>query len=148
MLAHKAEEEGVVCANLIAGKHGHINYDAIPNIVYTWPEVATVGKTSAQCEAAGIATKIGKFPFIANGRAKSMGESRGFVKLIADAHSDLLLGAQIVGPNASELIAELTLAIEFSASAEDIALTVHGHPTLSETVKEAALAVSGSAIHV
>ena len=147
MLAHKAQEEGVCSANFIAGKPGHMDYEAIPNIIYTWPEVASVGKSSAECAAKGIHIKTGKIPFAANGRAKSMGETRGFVKLIADEHTDLLLGAQIVGPGAAEMIAELVLAKSFKASAEDIALTMHGHPTLAETVKEAALAVGGAAIH-
>lgn len=141
MLAHKAEEEGVACAELMAGKHGHVNYTAIPNVVYTWPEVAAVGITEQEAEAQGREINIGKFPFSANGRAMCLGETEGFVKLIADKKTDRLLGAHIVGPNASELIAELAMAFEYSASAEDVARTVHAHPTLAEVIKEAALAV-------
>ena len=147
MLAHKAEDEGVVVAEIIAGQSGHINYDAIPGIVYTWPEVASVGKTEEQLKDAGIAYKVGKFPVSANGRARAMACTDGFVKVLADARTDRVLGVHILGPDAGHLIAEIGLAMEFGASAEDIARTCHAHPTLSETVKEAALAVAGRAIH-
>lgn len=147
MLAHKAEEEGVALAELIAGQPGHVNYEAIPNVVYTWPEVASVGITSEECAAKGIAVKEGKFFFKANGRAKAMGEADGFVKMIADAKTDRLKGIHIIGPMASELIAEAALAFEYGASAEDIARSVHAHPTLAEAMKEAALDVAQRAIH-
>ncbi len=148
MLAHKAEEEGVALAERLAGQAGHVNYDAIPGIVYTWPEVAAVGRTEEELRGAGIDYNVGKFPFTANGRARAMGSTDGFVKLLADKVSDRLLGAHIIGPDAGTLIAELTTAIEFGASAEDVARTCHAHPTLSEAVKEAALAVDGRALHV
>ena len=148
MLAHKAEDEGVVVAEIIAGQSGHINYDAIPGIVYTSPEIATVGKSEEQLKEAGVAYKAGKFPFSANGRARAMAAAEGFVKVLADAKTDRVLGVHILGPDAGHLIAEIGLAMEFGASAEDIARTCHAHPTLSETVKEAALAVDGRAIHV
>jgi len=148
MLAHKAEEEGVVCAEIIAGQSGHINYDAIPNVVYTWPEIASVGKSEEQLKAEGIQYKTGKFPFTANGRARAMADTEGFVKILADAKTDRVLGAHIIGPDAGTMIAELALAIEFSASSEDIARTSHAHPTLNEAVKEAALAVDGRPIHI
>lgn len=141
MLAHKAEDEGVACAEIIAGKPGHVNYEAIPSVVYTWPEVASVGAPEQELKDKGIKYKVGKIPFMANGRAKCAGHTDGFVKIIADATTDRVLGAHIVGPNASELIAELAVAIEFKTSAEDIARSTHAHPTLAETVKEAALAV-------
>jgi len=147
MLAHKAEEEGVALAEILAGQHGHVNYDAIPAVVYTWPEIASVGKTEEQLKADGIAYKAGKFNFSANGRARSMNETEGFVKILADATTDKVLGAHIIGPGAGDLIAELVMAIEFGASAEDIARTCHAHPTLGEVVKEAALAVDGRQIH-
>lgn len=147
MLAHKAEEEGVALAEILAGQHGHVNYDAIPAVVYTWPEIASVGKTEEQLKAEGIAYKAGKFNFSANGRARSMNETEGFVKILADAATDKVLGAHIIGPNAGDLIAEVVTAIEFGASAEDIARTCHAHPGLGEAVKEAALAVDGRAIH-
>ena len=147
MLAHKAEEEGVACVEMIAGKAGHLNYDAIPSVVYTWPEVASVGITEQQAKENGIDVKIGKFPFSANGRAKCMNETEGFVKIIADKRTDTMLGAHIVGPSASELIAELAVGMEYTASAEDIARSVHAHPTLAETIKEAALAVDKLQIH-
>ncbi|CAK0775691.1 Dihydrolipoyl dehydrogenase [uncultured Gammaproteobacteria bacterium] len=143
MLAHKAEDEGMVVAEIIAGQSGHINYDAIPGIVYTWPEVAAVGKTEEELKKAGIAYKIGKFPFSANGRARAMGDIDGFCKVLADAKTDRILGVHILGPDAGHLIAEIGLGMEFGASAEDIARTCHAHPTLSEVVKEAALAVDG-----
>jgi dihydrolipoamide dehydrogenase len=148
MLAHKAEDEGVAVAEIIAGQAGHVNYDAIPGVVYTWPEVAAVGRTEEQLKAAGIAYKVGKFPFTANGRARAMGDTDGFVKLLADQATDRLLGAHIIGPDAGALIAELALAIEFGASAEDVARTSHAHPSLNEAVKEAALAVDGRALHI
>jgi dihydrolipoamide dehydrogenase len=148
MLAHKAEEEGVACAERIAGQAGHVNYEAIPGVVYTWPEVASVGRTEEQLKAEGVAYKAGKFPFTANGRARAMGDMDGFVKILADAKSDRILGAHIIGPDAGTLIAELALAIEFGASAEDVARTSHAHPSLNEAVKEAALAVDGRALHI
>ncbi len=147
MLAHKAEEEGVALAEILAGQHGHVNYDAIPGVVYTWPEVASVGKTEEQLKTEGVAYKVGKFNFSANGRARSMNETDGFVKILACASTDRVLGAHIIGPNAGDLIAECVMAMEFGASAEDIARTCHAHPTLGEVVKEAALAVDGRAIH-
>ena len=148
MLAHKAEDEGVAAAEILAGQVAHVNYDAIPGVVYTWPEVAAVGKTEEELKSAGTAYKVGKFPFTANSRARAMGETEGFVKILADATSDTVLGAHIVGPDAGTMIAELALAIEFGASAEDIARTSHAHPTLNEAVKEAALAVAGRALHL
>ncbi len=148
MLAHKAEEEGVALAERLAGKAGHVNYAAIPGVVYTWPEVASVGDTEESLKQAGIAYNVGKFPFTANGRARAMGEMDGFVKLLADKTTDRLLGAHILGPDAGTLIAELALAMEFGASAEDVARTCHAHPSLNEAVKEAALAVDGRALHI
>ncbi len=148
MLAHKAEEEGVAVAELIAGQAGHVNYEAIPGVVYTWPEVASVGRSEEQLKADGVAYKVGKFPFTANGRARAMGEMDGFVKILADRETDRILGAHIIGPDAGTLIAELVLAIEFGASAEDVARTSHAHPSLNEAVKEAALAVDGRALHI
>jgi len=148
MLAHKAEDEGVAVAELIAGQSAHINYDAIPGVVYTWPEASTVGRTEEQLKADGIKYKVGKFPFSANGRARAMGMTDGFVKMLADAATDRVLGVHIVGPNAGDLIAELALAMEYGASSEDIARTCHAHPTLNEAVKEAALAVDGRPIHI
>jgi len=148
MLAHKAEEEGIAAVERMAGLPGHVAYECVPNVVYTWPELAGVGMTEDQAKAAGRAVNIGTFPFLANGRAKAMGEKDGQVKLIADAATDRLLGAHIVGPRASDLIAELAFAMEMQASAEDIARSVHAHPTLPEAVREAALAVAKRAIHV
>jgi dihydrolipoamide dehydrogenase len=148
MLAHKAEDEGVVCAEMLAGQSGHIDYDAIPGVVYTWPEAASVGKTEEELKKAGVVYKTGKFPFSANGRARAMDETEGFVKILADAATDRVLGAHIVGADAGTIIAELAMAIEFGASSEDIARTSHAHPTLNETVKEAALAVDGRPIHI
>jgi dihydrolipoamide dehydrogenase len=148
MLAHKAEEEGVAVAERIAGQAGHVNYEAIPGVVYTWPEVASVGRTEEQLKGDGVAYKVGKFPFTANGRARAMGDMDGFVKILADARTDRVLGAHIIGPDAGTLIAELALAIEFGASAEDVARTCHAHPSLNEAVKEAALAVEGRALHI
>ncbi len=148
MLAHKAEDEGVALAETLAGKAGHVNYGAIPSIIYTWPEVAAVGQTEEELKAAKVAYKIGKFPFTANGRARAMGATEGFVKLLAEKETDRLLGAHIIGPDAGSLIAECVTALEFGASAEDVALICHAHPTLSEAVKEAALAAEGRAIHI
>ncbi|HQT67377.1 MAG: dihydrolipoyl dehydrogenase [Rhodospirillales bacterium 20-60-12] len=148
MLAHKAEEEGVALAELIAGQAGHVNYDVIPGVVYTWPEVASVGKTEEELKAAGVAYNIGKFPFTANGRARAMGDTDGFVKILADKTTDRVLGAHIIGPDAGTLIAELATAMEFGASSEDVARTCHAHPSLNEAVKEAAMAVEGWAIHI
>ena len=148
MLAHKAEEEGVAVAEQLAGKPGHVNYDVMPAVVYTDPEVAWVGRTEEQLEEAGVEYKVGRFPFMANGRAKAMEGTDGFVKMLADLHTDRLLGVHIVGPVAGELIGEMALAMEFGASAEDIARTCHAHPTLTEVVREAALDVGGRVIHI
>jgi dihydrolipoamide dehydrogenase len=148
MLAHKAEDEGAVCAEMMAGQAGHIDYDAIPAVVYTWPEAASVGRTEESLKTDGIAYRVGKFPMTANSRARTTGDTEGLVKLLADAKTDRLLGAHIVAPDAGSMIAELALAMEFSASAEDVARTSHAHPTLAEAVKEAALAVAGRAIHI
>ena len=141
MLAHKAEDEGVAVAEMIAGQKPHIDFNTIPWIIYTSPEVAWVGKNEQQLKAEGIEVKTGQFPFMANGRALGQGEPGGFVKIIADAKTDRILGAHIIHAHASELIQELVVAMEFKAASEDIARIVHGHPTLSEVVKEAALAV-------
>jgi len=148
MLAHKAEDEGVAVAEIIAGRAGHVNYDAIPNVVYTYPEIASVGKTEDELKQAGTAYNIGKFPFTANGRAKVNNTTEGFVKILADAKTDRILGAHIVGPDAGTMISELVVAMEFAASSEDVARSCHPHPTLSEAVKEAALAVEKRAIHM
>jgi dihydrolipoamide dehydrogenase len=148
MLAHKAEEEGIAIAERLAGQKPHVNYDAIPAVVYTWPEVASVGKSEEELTAAAIPYRVGKFPFTANPRARANGDTEGFVKILAETASDRVLGVHIIGPDAGTLIAEAALAIEFGASAEDIARTCHAHPTLSEAVKEAALAVDGRAIHI
>ncbi len=148
MLAHKAEEEGVVLAEMLAGQSGHVNYDAIPGVVYTWPEVATVGFTEEQLKEKGVAYNVGKFPFMANGRARALGMTDGFAKVIADKATDRVLGVHIIGPNAGDLIAECVMAIEFGASSEDIGRVCHAHPTLSEVVKEAALATNGSALNM
>jgi dihydrolipoamide dehydrogenase len=148
MLAHKAEDEGVVCAEIIAGQSGHVNYDAIPGVVYTHPEAATVGKTEEELKKAGVEYRAGKFPMLANSRARTNGATDGFVKILADAKTDRVLGVHIIGADAGTLIAELVLAMEFGASAEDIARTCHAHPTLNEAVKEAALAVDGRPIHI
>ena len=147
MLAHKAEEEGIAVAEIITGQAGHVNYDIIPGVIYTTPEVASVGKTEEQLSQEKINYKIGKFPFMANSRAKATNESEGFVKILADQVTDKVLGVHIIGPHAGELIAEAALAMEFGASAEDIARTCHAHPTYSEAIKEAALAVDKRAIH-
>lgn len=148
MLAHKGEDEGVALAEILAGQAGHVNYDVIPGVVYTWPEVAAVGRTEEELKAAGVAYNVGKFPFTANARARAMGDTDGFVKLLADKATDRLLGAHIIGPDAGTLIAELAIAMEFGASAEDVARTCHAHPSLNEAVKEAALAVDGRALHI
>lgn len=148
MLAHKAEEEGIACVERLAGQATHINYDAIPSVVYTWPEAASVGKTEEQLKDAGIDYNKGNFPFMANSRARANGDSEGFVKILADAATDEVLGVHIIGPDAGTMIAELALAMEFGASSEDIARTCHAHPTLNEAVKEAALAVEGAPIHM
>jgi dihydrolipoamide dehydrogenase len=147
MLAHKAEDEGVAVAELIAGQAGHVNYDVIPSVVYTSPEVAAVGQTEDELKQQGVAYKAGKFPFLANGRAKANQTTDGFVKVLADAKSDRVLGVHIVGPMAGELIHECAVLMEFGGSSEDLARTCHAHPTLSEAVKEAALAVEGRTIH-
>lgn len=147
LLAHKAEEEGVVAAEVIAGHKVHMRYHSIPSIVYTWPEIASVGLTEREVRESGREIKTGRFPFTANGRARTMGEPVGFVKFIADARTDELLGCHMIGPNVSELISEVVLGFEYRASSEDIGMTVHGHPTLSEATKEAALSVLGRAIH-
>lgn len=148
MLAHKAEDEGVAVAEILAGQSGHVNYEVIPNVVYTFPEVASVGRTEEELKKDGIAYNVGKFPFTANGRAKANGTTDGFVKVLADAKTDRVLGVHIVGADAGNLIAEVAVAMEFGASSEDIARTCHAHPTLTEAVKEAALAVNKRAIHV
>ena len=148
MLAHKAEDEGVAVAEILAGQHGHVNYNVIPGVVYTQPEIASVGKTEEELKAAGIEYRIGKFPFTANGRARAMRHSEGFVKILADAKDDRVLGAHIIGAGAGELIAEAAMLMEFGGSAEDLARTCHAHPTMAEAVKEAALAVDKRTIHI
>ena len=147
MLAHKAEEEGVAVAEILAGQAGHVNYDVIPNVVYTYPEIASVGKTEEELKAAGTAYNVGKFPFTANPRAKVNLTTEGFVKILADAKTDRVLGVHILGPDAGNMIGEAAIAMEFGASSEDIARTCHAHPTLSEAIKEAALAVAKRAIN-
>jgi dihydrolipoamide dehydrogenase len=148
MLAHKASEEGVVLAENLAGERSRVNYDAIPAVIYTAPEVASVGKTEEELKEAGIACKVGKFPFTANPRARANGDTEGFVKILADAATDRVLGVHIIGADAGTIIAEAVVAMEFGASAEDLARTCHAHPTLNEAVKEAALAVAGHPIHM
>ncbi len=148
MLAHKAEEEGVVAAEVIAGKPVHTHHRTVPGVVYTWPEIAVVGLTEKQAKDSGRSVKVGKFPFSANGRARTAGETTGFVKFVSDATTDEILGCHMIGPTVSELIPEVVLAMEYRGSSEDIGITVHAHPTLSETTKEAALAVLGRPIHV
>ena len=148
MLAHKAQDEGVAVAENLAGRSGHVNYEVIPNVVYTYPEVASVGKSEDELKQAGIAYKVGKFPFTANGRAKVNLQTEGFVKILADAKTDRVLGVHIVGADAGNMIAEAAVAMEFGAASEDIARTCHAHPTLTEAVKEAALAVDNRAIHM
>ena len=148
MLAHKAEEEGIACVERIFTGYGHVNYDAIPGVVYTHPEIASVGKTEEQLGASGIPFRKGLFPFLANGRARALADTGGFVKMLSDRRTDRLLGVHIIGPRAGDLIAEAAVAIEFGASSEDIARSSHAHPTLAETLKEAALATGGRAIHI
>ena len=147
MLAHKAEDEGMALAEILAGKHGHVNYGVIPGVVYTTPEVASVGQTEEQLKAAGRAYKVGKFSFMANARAKAVFQADGFVKMLADKETDRILGCHIIGPGAGDLIHEVCVAMEFGASAQDLALTCHAHPTYSEAVREAALACGDGAIH-
>lgn len=148
LLAHKAEEEGVIAAEVIAGHHVHMDYKSMPSVVYTWPEIASCGLAEHEVKASGRQYKTGKFPFSANGRARTMAETQGFVKFIADAKTDEILGCHIIGANASDLLSEAVLAMEFRGASEDIGITVHSHPTLSEAVKEAALAVLGRPIHI
>jgi dihydrolipoamide dehydrogenase len=148
LLAHKAEEEGVIAVEVIAGHKVHMDYKSIPSVVYTWPEIATVGLAEHEVKSSGRKYKTGKFPFSANGRARTSGDTTGFVKFIADADTDELLGAHMIGPNVSEMIQEAVLAFEYRGSSEDIGITVHSHPTLSEAVKEAALGVLGRSIHI
>jgi dihydrolipoamide dehydrogenase len=148
MLAHKAEDEGIAVAEILSGQAGHVNYDVIPNVVYTYPEIASVGKSEEELRDAGVAYKAGKFPFTANGRAKVNLTTEGFVKILADANTDRVLGVHILGPDAGNMIAEAAVAMEFGAAAEDIARTCHAHPTLTEAVKEAALAVAKRPIHM
>ncbi|MEE8394728.1 MAG: FAD-dependent oxidoreductase, partial [bacterium] len=148
MLAHKASEEGIACVEKMAGQPGHVNYEAIPWIVYTWPEIAWVGRGEEELKAAGVEYRSGSYPFMATPRAKAMGETEGLVKVLADAKTDRLLGVLVFGPRASDMIAEAAIAFEFGGSAEDLARAVHAHPTLSEAIKEAALAVDGRAIHI
>ena len=147
MLAHKAEEEGIAVAEIIAGQAGHVNYDVIPGVIYTSPEVAVIGKTEEQLKAENINYKVGKFPFLANSRAKVNNETDGFVKILADSKTDRVLGVHMIGPHTGDMIAEMALAMEFGASSEDIARTCHAHPTHTEAVKEAALAIEKRAIH-
>jgi dihydrolipoamide dehydrogenase len=148
MLAHKAEEEGVAVAEILAGQAGHVNYDVIPNVVYTYPEIASVGKTEEELKAANVSYNVGKFPFTANPRAKVNLTTEGFVKILADAKTDRVLGVHILGPDAGNMIGEAAIAMEFGASSEDIARTCHAHPTLTEAIKEAALAVAKRAINM
>ena len=148
MLAHKGKEEGVAVADLIAGQYGHVNYDVIPSVIYTAPEIAWVGQSEEQAKAAGRKVKTGSFPFAASGRAKAMEAGAGFCKVVADAGSDEILGIHIIGPMAGELIAEAVLAMEYSASSEDLQRTIHAHPTLSEALHEAALAADKRAIDI
>ncbi|GGA21871.1 dihydrolipoyl dehydrogenase [Neptunicoccus cionae] len=147
MLAHKAEDEGMAVAEQIAGKHGHVNYGVIPGVIYTTPEVASVGKTEEQLKEEGVAYKVGKFPFMGNARAKAVHQGDGFVKLLVDKETDRILGCHLIGPSAGDLIHEICVAMEFGASAQDVALTCHAHPTFSEAVREAALACGDGAIH-
>ena len=148
LLAHKAEEEGVIAAEVIAGRRAHMHYHNMPSVVYTWPEIATAGITEAEAKASGRAVKIGKFPFSANGRARTMGSTDGFVKFVTDASTDEILGCHMIGPSVSDLLAEIVLAMEYRGTADDVGETVHSHPTLSEVVKEAALAALGRAVHM
>ena len=148
MLAHKAEDEGVAVAEILAGQAGHVNYDVIPAVVYTMPEIASVGKSEEELKASGVAYNAGKFPFTANGRAKANQQTDGFVKILADAKTDRVLGVHIIGSDAGNMIAEAAVLMEFGGSAEDLARTCHAHPTLPEAVKEAAMAVAKRAIHM
>jgi dihydrolipoamide dehydrogenase len=148
MLAHLAEEEGIACVEHLATGYGHVTYDAVPGVVYTQPEVAGVGRTEEELQEAGIEYRTGTFPYQANGRARALGHTKGQVKILADATTDRVLGVHIVGAHAGDLIAEAAVAIEFGASAEDVARACHAHPSLAEIVKEAALAVDGRAIHL
>ncbi len=148
MLAHKASEEGVTVAERIAGRAAHMNYDTVPWVIYTWPEIAWVGKTEQELKEQGVEYRTGSFPFLASGRARAMGSTTGMVKMLSDAATDRILGVHILGPNASELIAEAVLAMEFHGSSEDVALTIHAHPTLAEAMHEAALGVDGRSIHI
>jgi len=148
MLAHKAEEEGVAVAERIAGRHGHVDFNTVPWVIYTAPEIAWVGKTEQQLKSEGVQYQAGQFPFMANGRARALGDTRGFVKFLADAATDRILGVHIIGPMASEMIAEAVVAMEFRAAAEDIALICHAHPSLSEAMKEAALAVAKRSLNL
>jgi dihydrolipoamide dehydrogenase len=148
LLAHKAEEEGVIAAEVIAGHKVHMDYKSMPSVVYTWPEIATVGLAEHEVKETGRKYKVGKFPFTANARARTSGETSGFIKFIADADTDELLGCHMIGANVSEMIQEAVLAFEFRGSSEDIGITVHSHPTLTEAVKEAALGVLGRSIHI
>ncbi len=148
MLAHKAEDDGVACAELIAGRAGHVNYDVVPGVVYTNPEVATVGRTEEQLKQEGVAYKVGKFPFQANSRARTNHETEGFVKVLAHQDTDEILGVHMIGAGVGELIAEAVLALEFGASSEDLARTIHPHPTRTEAVRQAAMAVEGWAMQV
>ena len=143
MLAHKAEDEGSACAELIAGKAGHVDYDIIPGVVYTKPEIAWVGKTEEDLKAAGVAYKVGKFPFSANSRARTNHETDGFVKILADAATDRILGAHMMGVGVGEMIGEMCVAMEFGASSEDVARTSHAHPTMTEAIRQAAMGVEG-----
>ncbi len=147
MLAHKAEDEGIAVAEIISGQAGHVNYNVIPAVIYTSPEVASVGQTEEQLKKNNVKYKIGKFPFLANSRAKVNNEYEGFVKILADADNDKVLGVHMIGPHVGEMIAEMALAMEFGASSEDIARTCHAHPTHTEAIKEAALAVDKRPIH-
>ena len=148
LLAHKAEEEGVVAAEVIAGKPARMHYHNMPSIVYTWPEIATCGLAEHEVKASGRAFTVGKFPFAANGRARTMAETAGFVKFVCDAETDEILGCHMIGANVSDLLGEVVLVMEFRGTSEDIGITVHSHPTLSEAVKEAALSVTRRAIHL
>ncbi len=148
MLAHKAEDEGVILAEMLAGQSGHIDYDCIPSVVYSWPEISSVGKTEEQLKEAGVKYSVGKFPFMANGRARAMGCMDGFVKILADSKTDRVLGAHMIGPNVGDLISEVVTVMEFEGTSEDIARICHAHPTLPEAVKEAALAVHKRSIHI
>ena len=147
MLAHKAEEEGIAVAEIIAGQSGHVNYDVIPGVVYTSPEIASIGKTEEQLKQEKIDYRVGKFPFLANSRAKVTNETEGFVKILADAKTDRILGVHMIGPHTGEMIAEMAVAMEFGASSEDIARICHAHPTHTEAIREAALAVDKRPIH-